>query len=425
MRAFILLTGLVLVRGRSVIARRTIGRRSNLAADNEQAMSALDRASEWRGIASPAGAEYRLRTPKRALAMTMFLAVLSMGLVLLAGCAGTPSAAPSAAPTTAPAAKGSDSGAFKSSPTTAAPAAAATSAPAAAAKSGSSAVRVALLPVTDVLAMYVAEQNGYYKDAGLDVTLIPVASAAERDQLLQGGQVDGVLTDLISTTLFNVEQPRLTVVRKARQALPDAAQYRILAAANSGVKTPQDLKGVEIGVSDNTVIAYFTDRVLQREGLAKGDIKTVAVPNIVQRAQLLAQGQLKAGTLPDPLASLAMLQGATVVADDTKYPELGQSVIDFRTQFLQQNPDTVKKFLQAYDKAVAELRANPEKYRALLIEKGRVPEQLQASFPMPKFPDPTAPTEAEFKDVSAWLMEKGVIKQPVDYATTVSMQFLK
>ena len=44
---------------------------------------------------------------------------------------------------------------------------------------------------------------------------------------------------------------------------------------------------------------------------------------------------------------------------------------------------------------------------------------------MPKFPDPTAPTEAEFKDVSAWLMEKGVIKQPVDYATTVSMQFLK
>ena len=349
---------------------------------------------------------------------------LVMGLVSLAGCAGAPSAAPSAAaPTTAPAAKGSDSGAFKSSPTTAA-GAAATAAPAAAAKAGSS-VRMALLPVTDVLAMYVAEQNGYYKEAGLDVTLIPVASAAERDQLLQGGQVDGVLTDLVSTTLFNVEQPRLTVVRKARQALPDAAQYRILAAGNSGVKTPQDLKGVEIGVSDNTVIAYFTDRVLQREGLAKGDIKTVAVPNIVQRAQLLAQGQLKAGTLPDPLASLAMLQGATVVADDTKYPELGQSVIDFRTEFIQQNPETVKKFLQAYDKAVAELRANPETYRKLLIEKGRVPEQLQASFPMPKFPDPTVPTEAEFKDVSAWLIEKGVIKQPVDYATTVSTQFLK
>ncbi|MFN8484660.1 MAG: ABC transporter substrate-binding protein [Anaerolineae bacterium] len=339
-----------------------------------------------------------------------------MSLVLLAGCASAPAAAPSAAaPTTAPA-QGSDSGAFKS---------AATAAPAAAAKASSGTMRIGLLPITDVLPMYVAEQNNYYKDAGLDVQLVPTASAAERDQLLQGGQLDGVLTDLISTTLFNAEQPRLTVVRKARQAFPDAAQYRILAAPNSGIKSVQDLKGVEIGISDNSVIAYFTDRALQKEGLAKGDIKTTAVPNIVQRAQLLGQGQLKAGTLPDPLASLAIMQGATVVVDDTKYPELGQSVIDFRTEYLQQNPDAVKKFLQAYDKAVAELRANPEKYRKLLIEKGRVPEQLQQSFPIPRYPDPTVPTEAEFKDVSAWALDKGIIKKAVDYNTSVSTQFIK
>ena len=355
--------------------------------------------------------------------MTAFLAALGMSLVLLAGCAGAPSAAPSdAAPTTAP--QGSDSGAFKSS-ATAAPATAATSAPAAAAKSGGATMRLGLLPITDVLPMYVADQNGYYKEVGLDVQLIPTASAAERDQLLQGGQLDGVLTDLISTTLFNAEQPRLTVVRKARQAFPDAAQYRILAAPNSGIKSVQDLKGVEIGISDNSVIAYFTDRALEKAGLAKGDIKTTAVPNIVQRAQLLGQGQLKAGTLPDPLASLAIMQGATVVVDDTKYPELGQSVIDFRSDYLQQNPDAVKKFLQAYDKAVAELRANPEKYRQLLIEKGRVPEQLKQSFPIPRYPDPTIPTEAEFKDVSAWAVDKGIIKKPVDYSTSVSTQFVK
>ncbi|MFN8497507.1 MAG: ABC transporter substrate-binding protein [Anaerolineae bacterium] len=347
-----------------------------------------------------------------------------MSLVVLAGCASAPSAAPSAAAPTTAAAQGSDSGAFKSSPTAAAPASA-TAAPAAAAKAGAATMRLGLLPITDVLPMYVAEQNGYYKDAGLDVQLVPTASAAERDQLLQGGQLDGVLTDLISTTLFNAEQPRLTVVRKARQAFPDAAQYRILAAPNSGIKTVQDLKGVEIGISDNSVIAYFTDRALQKAGLAKEDIKTTAVPNIVQRAQLLGQGQLKAGTLPDPLASLAIMQGATVVVDDTKSPELGQSVIDFRTEYLQQNPDAVKKFLQAYDKAVAELRANPEKYRQLLIEKGRVPEQLKQSFPIPRYPDPTIPTEAEFKDVSAWALDKGIIKKAVDYNTSVSTQYIK
>lgn len=286
-------------------------------------------------------------------------------------------------------------------------------------------IRMALLPVTDVLPMYVAEQENYFKDQGLNIQLIPVASAAERDQLMQGGQADGILTDLVNTVIFNAEQPRLKVVRKARQAFPNAAQFRLLVSKESGINTVNDLKGVEIGISDNSVIAYWTDRVLQREGLSKADIKTQAIPNIVQRAQLLGQNQLKAGVLPDPLASLAILQGAKVLVDDTKYVQLGQSVLAFRAPFLQQNVETVQKFLVAYDKAVLELRANPTKYRTLMIEKGRVPDQLKESFPMPQWPDPSITTEAEFKDVADWALEKGIVKAAVSYATSVDGSFVK
>ena len=286
-------------------------------------------------------------------------------------------------------------------------------------------MRIALIPVADVLPLYVAEQKGYFKEASLDVQLVPVASAAERDQVMQGGQVDGALTDVINVVLFNAEQPRLKIVRKARVAFPNAPLFRLLAAKDSGVNSLQDLKGVEIGISDNSVIAYWTDRVLQREGLAKSDIKTVAIPNIVQRAQLMAQNQLKASVLPDPLASVAMLQGARVIADDTKYPELGQSVLVFREPYLRQNADAMRRFVQAYDRAVTELRTNGAAYRSLLIDKGRVPDQLKESFPIPQFPEPSVTSEAEFKDISDWAVEKGIIKAPVNYAASVDTSFVK
>jgi len=86
-----------------------------------------------------------------------------------------------------------------------------------------------------------------------------------------------MINDLVSTMLYNQAAPQITVVRFARTATPDFPQYSILAARDSGIAEPQDLKGVEIGVSEGTVIAYTTDRLLQAEGLAPDDIRTIAV----------------------------------------------------------------------------------------------------------------------------------------------------
>jgi NitT/TauT family transport system substrate-binding protein len=135
-------------------------------------------------------------------------------------------------------------------------------------------LKIAVLPILDALPMYVAEAQGYYQEAGLTVEFVPVASAAERDQLMQAGQVDGMINDLVSTVLYNKDTQKIAVVDFARVATSDAAQYSVLAAKDSGITTPDQLKGVEIGISEGTVIAYTTDRLLEAEGLSASDIKT-------------------------------------------------------------------------------------------------------------------------------------------------------
>ena len=285
-------------------------------------------------------------------------------------------------------------------------------------------LKIGVLPILDALPMYVAEAQGYFKDAGITVTFVPVASAAERDQLMQAGQIDGMINDLVSTVLYNKDTQKITIVRFARTATPDAAQYSILAAKGSGITKVSDLKGVEIGISEATVIAYTTDRLLQAEGLASADIKTTNIPKIPDRLQLLASGQLKAANLPEPTASLAVQQGAVVIVDDHTHTDFGNSVISFSVATLSAKPNTVKKFLAAIEKATADVNLSPDKFSTLLSDKKLVPAPLIGKYTLPKFPAASVPTEAQFKDVLAWMKDKSLISADVPYSKLVDANYL-
>jgi len=286
-------------------------------------------------------------------------------------------------------------------------------------------LRLAVLPVLDALPMYVAEERGYFKEAGVKIEFLPVASAVERDQLMQAGQADGMINDLISAVLYNKDVQKITVVRFARIATPDQSQYSVLTSRGSGIIQPGHLKGVEIGISQGTVIEYLTQRVLQHAGLQASDIRVTHIPRIGDRMQLLAEGKLKAATLPEPSALLAIQKGAVVVISDRSLPEVGTSEISFSTKTLRAKPGTVKKFLGAVEKATVDVNGNPDKWNRLLIDRKLVPAPLIGEFHLPRFPAASVPSEAQIKDVQAWMMEKGLVKTEVPYSRLVDGGYLR
>jgi NitT/TauT family transport system substrate-binding protein len=285
-------------------------------------------------------------------------------------------------------------------------------------------LRVALLPILDVIPVFIAEQNGYFAAQGIQVESIPVKSAQERDVLIQTGQADGMVADLIAVGLFNKEKAKVKAVYTARRAYPEAPMLRILAGPGTAIATPADLRGVPIAISQNTVIEYVTYRILEGEGLRRDEIVIQEVSAIPVRFEQLMNGNVPAATLPDPLAQGALAAGARLVADDTRYAGLSQSVLAFTEAALQSKPATIRKFLLAWRQAVDELNAHPDRYRALLIEKGRVPEAIQDSYQMPPFPGPGVPTEEEIADAVRWLQEKGLVSRSLTYAEMVDASFL-
>ncbi|HEX6033009.1 MAG TPA: ABC transporter substrate-binding protein, partial [Anaerolineales bacterium] len=285
-------------------------------------------------------------------------------------------------------------------------------------------LKIAVLPIIDTLPMYVAQQEGLFAKRGVNVEFIPVASAPERDQLLAAGGADGTINETLAVMLFNRENVQMQVVRYALRPTPSNGHFFILASAESGIDTFSELKGVEIGVSQGTVIEYVTERLLQAEGFSSDEIKTIAVPKIPDRMALLASGELQAGVMPDPLASLVVSQGGVVVADDSSHPEYGFSVISFRKPVIDANPKAIEAFLAAIEEATKLLNAEPEKYKNLLSEQKLVPAPLLESYQAPVFPFAGVPSVDEWNDALSWLKEKGILTTDVSYEDSVNASLL-
>lgn len=285
-------------------------------------------------------------------------------------------------------------------------------------------LRLALLPITDVLPFYLARERGYFAEEGVEVTAVPVSSALERDQLLQTGQVDGMLGELAAAAFFNREETRIRVVMTARKAYEGAPIFRIITSPGSPVAEPRELAGVPIAISENTIIEYITTRLLEAEGLTGAQIATRSVPAIPERFQLLMEGKIKAATLPDPLAQSAITSGAHLVVDDASHPVYAVTILAFTASSLEGNPEGVRRFLKVWNRAAAEINADPKAYRALLLQKVRVPKNVQETFSIPPFPTGEIPTQEQWSDVTAWLSAKGLIDAESPYARSVTGEFL-
>ncbi|GAB4527557.1 MAG: MetQ/NlpA family ABC transporter substrate-binding protein [Anaerolineae bacterium] len=287
-------------------------------------------------------------------------------------------------------------------------------------------LRMALLPVLDVLPFFIAQDSAYFQQEGVAVELVPVSSALEREQLLAAGEVDGMLTDVIGPAITNAAQPSVRIVAMARRAYENAPLFRILAAPGSAVESPSDLAGVPIGISENSVIQYLGDRLLTGAGLSPDDIVYESVPSIPTRFSLMMEGQLGAAILPDPLAQAAIEAGAIPVLDDTSLTEeqYSQSVLSFSNTALEQKPEAVRAFLRAWFRAVQDLNSDPSRFRELWLENTNVPESVQDTYEIPPFPVNEITSEVVWLDVVTWLLEREIIAQAPEYETSVDSSFL-
>ncbi|WP_456468437.1 MetQ/NlpA family ABC transporter substrate-binding protein [Archaeoglobus sp.] len=279
-------------------------------------------------------------------------------------------------------------------------------------------IKVGILPIEDALPMVVASDEGIFSEHGLKVEIVSFNSALERDAALMARDVDAVITDPLAVILLKDKGYDVRIVSICLGKKPDEGVFAILAAPNSTVSTVEDLNGKEIAISSNTIIEYVTDVMLSKYDVS---YKKVEIKQIPVRLRTLLDGKVDAATLPEPLASYAVSQGAKLILSDAMMNEsVTQTVIAFRGDFVDKHKDELKKFLEAYKEAVDKINSNKDKYRDKFIEIARVPENIASSYPMPNYPEPEKFPKDFYERYLEWAMKKGLVSKEVPYEEAVA-----
>lgn len=349
--------------------------------------------------------------------MKYLLAILALLMLVIGAC--SPATTPTPLPPTSEATT-EDSPTDTAEATADAEAAEATADTAQTSATGDEPLRIAALPVINSLPLHVAAEEGFYEDEGVSVELVPFGSAREREAAMQAGAIDGENTDLISAILLSNAGVGVRAVRLDPPATPF---FSIVVGAESGIETVEDLKGVEIAVSSNTVIEYLTVQLLREQSFTDEDIRLIEVSSIPQRLEFLANGQVKAATLPEPLTTLATAQGGRVILNDADTGFV-PTVLAFSQQALDERPDDVRAFLRAYERAVEAINENPNQYRDLFIASAGIPENLQETYEVPPFLEASVLSEEQVQAVMDWMVERDLIEQALPYDQVMTGDFL-
>ena len=209
------------------------------------------------------------------------------------------------------------------------------------------------------LPLTIAEQLGYFKEAGLDVTIVDFAGGSRALQAVVGGSAD-VVSGAFEHTLnmqFKGQPMRAFVLQGAAPQIVLGANPKTM----PNYKAVADLKGKKIGVtapgSSTNVLANF---VLAKAGLKPSDVSFVGVGAGSGAVAAMRAGQIDAMSNLDPVITLLQRSGDLHVITDTRIMSQAEKVFGgpmpagclYGPQtFLDKNPNTAQALTNAMVRA--------------------------------------------------------------------------
>ncbi|MBH8578115.1 aliphatic sulfonate ABC transporter substrate-binding protein [Nostocaceae cyanobacterium CENA369] len=152
--------------------------------------------------------------------------------------------------------------------------------------------------------------------------------------------------------------------------------HALLVLPNSPIKTIADLKGKKLG-NPSGKSYYFAIRVLERAGLKDSDVDWVQIENDAGRAALLSGAIDVWGTWDPFYASAEVAQEVVPLVDGEGY-QLNYVALFGRTDYIENNPETIQKFLQAYKQAIFWAKDNRQAAVDILVKENKLSKQAAA-----------------------------------------------
>jgi NitT/TauT family transport system substrate-binding protein len=199
-------------------------------------------------------------------------------------------------------------------------------------------------------------EGGIFKDEGLDVTYDVIEDPVQRFNAFKAGEFDAIATTP-DTFSRNWGRGIETV-----QVLPlDRSLGGDGIVATTDVTSVDGLEGQEVAVSQGSTSQWFLGYVLQDNGLSLDDVQQANL-TAADAGAAFAAGRVPVAVTWEPWLTRAEKNpDGQVLVSTEDYPDIITDGVAFSPDFVEQNPDTVQKFVDAYGKVMDMIQSDPDK----------------------------------------------------------------
>ncbi|TVR56637.1 MAG: hypothetical protein EA426_13285 [Spirochaetaceae bacterium] len=279
-------------------------------------------------------------------------------------------------------------------------------------------LRIGMMPAVNSIPLIVAESEGFFTAEGVSVELEMFRNQLYREAALQTGRIDGSVSDLINAINASIGgfAVRVTTVTDGLFALVAAPRATVRTIADWNADST---RSVSVGLLTDSIIFYSLERLLERLGADIRKISPVTTLQVPTRMEMVVAGRIDAAVLPEPMTQVAVSRGAHVIADTSVLAET-PGVLVFTPRALAEKAEQLRAFHRAYNRAVDAINADPDRYREVIVARAEFPEIVRDTMIIPRFQQARLPTRAEYDDVAAWMIGKGLIRQAPPFSSIVA-----
>jgi ABC-type nitrate/sulfonate/bicarbonate transport system substrate-binding protein len=207
-------------------------------------------------------------------------------------------------------------------------------------------------PSLSVLALRTAQVKGLFREEGLEVSLIQLATNVTITALTTK-EVDYATASVAAMRSAISGLPVKTVVFVVRRPLH-------VLIARPEINSPQDLRGKIVGIGAYGDLTDFVLRaILARHNVDREkDIQNLIIPGSGARLTALLTGKIDGAILPPPFNVEGEKRGFKRLASGADVYEGGITGLSTNTDKLKDNPDQIRKMIRALMKSHSFLKNN-------------------------------------------------------------------
>ncbi len=271
--------------------------------------------------------------------------------------------------------------------------------------------------------IYVAIQNGYFKEEGLNVHIKFPANATDPLALPAAGKA----------TIGIYYQPDIIMSRanekvpiKSIGAIVHSPLNVVIALKEKNINSPKDLAGKTVGFSGNPLNTEYVKTMVKADGGDPNSVKIIDVGFELLSSMVTKKVDATTGGLINHEVPVLKNQGHEInYFDPSKYgvPNYYEEVFVASDKTIKEKPETLKKFMKASQKGFEFMKQNPDKALKILMDnqqKDNFPliesvEKESTKMLLPKMDSKEEPfltqNKKVWEDHINWLYQQGLIKE--------------